>query len=166
MQVSYWSVLFGIARFDEVAGSGEPVPDAAGTAVALGIALAPLALGVAAFGTRNDRPTRSTAVGTALFLVVGLSGSLLSAPAGIAAGFAAGAAATVRVGPRHSMTARRWAVVIAFVYLAVLTFVLGPLALITGAVIPFATIGLADMRSEERAQDDAAAPGRGAGERR
>jgi hypothetical protein len=113
---------------------------------------------VLAFTSRNPRAPGATGRAMGLFLLVGLPLGLVNIVIGLAAGFGAGAVAALRREPDvHPLKPRVIAVVAGTVYLLLLSVLgqvaeaFGQFALVSGAVIGMAVVGLADEISEARA---------------
>lgn len=148
LQFAYWPTVAAVIA--------EEPDDLSG--LWLGLAFTPMVFLVLAFASRHPRAPGATGRAMGLFLLVGLSIGLVNVVVGLTAGFGAGAVAALRRDPeQHGLRARIIAVVAASIYLLVLTVLstvfggLGEFALVSGAVLPLAVVGLADEVSEARA---------------
>jgi len=149
-QFVYWPIVSSVAAADEAASAG----------LWVGLAITPMVFLILAFTSRHPRAPGATARAMGLFLLIALPIGLLNIVVGLAAGFGAGATAALRREEyRHSLKARVLGVLAAAVYLLVLTLLgplfggLGEFAIMSGAVVPLAAVGLADEVSEARSDD-------------
>jgi hypothetical protein len=145
LQFSYWPIIGSL-------GAGE-----AGDAglLWLGLAVVPFVFLVLAFTSGHPRAPGATGLAMGLFLLIALPVALLDLLVGLVAGFGAGAVLALRFDPeRHSRRGRAIAVTAASVYTLALVLlqhllpVLGPFAVVSGAVIPLAVVGIADEAAE------------------
>lgn len=151
MQFSYWPLAFAAAA------AGRDVTT--GGALAFGFGFVPFVFLILAFGSRHPRAPGAVLRALGLFLVFGIPIVLLDAVVGMVAGFGAGGIAALRrEEERHS---RRWrivAVAAASVYTIIVLVISAELALFTGAVLPFAVLGIADQVHEARFEEQARRP--------
>lgn len=145
MQFAYWPVVASLIEGDA---------DLAGL-LWLGLAVTPFVFLVLAFASGHPRAAGATLAAMGLFLVVALPVGLVNLVAGLVAGFGAAAACALRLEPGvHSRRGRAVAVAAASVYVLVLLGleallpVLGRFAIMSGAVIPLAIVGIADEVAE------------------
>jgi hypothetical protein len=148
MFLSYSSIV-------ESLGAGDA--DGAGL-LWLGMAVVPFVFLVLAFGSRHPRAPGATGKAMGLFLLVALPLGLANVVAGLVAGFGAGAVIALRPDEGVTSYRRRWiAVASATVYVLVLLLlssqvpVLAPFAVVSGAVLPLAVVGIADEISTDQA---------------
>lgn len=127
----------------------------------LGLAVTPFVFLVLAFASSHPRAPGATGRAMGLFLLIALPVALVDVVVGLVAGFGAGAVLTLRAEEDvHSRRARIVAVVAAAVYVLALLLleglvpVLGPFAVVSGAVIPLAVVGMADEVTEAPASGE------------
>jgi hypothetical protein len=147
LQFAYWPMV-GSVIAGEAQGSG---------GLWLGLAVTPSVFLVLALTSRHPRAPGATARAMGLFLLIGLPLALVNIIVGLTAGFGAGAVAALRREEDvHDRRTRVIFVLGASVYLltlATLTSLIGGLgdfAVVSGAVLPLAVVGLADELSEAR----------------
>lgn len=155
MQVSYWGMQIGVS----IASAGE---EGAGGPMALALAVAPFVFMIAAAASRHRSLPMATLKGMGLFLVFGSMAGLVNPMVGMVAGFSAGATVSLRREPEEALKPRVIAAVVATAWVALLfvaALVVSPalagFAIMSGAVLPFAAIGIADQTVELRALADA-----------
>jgi hypothetical protein len=147
LQLPYWAAALAFAAAHE----GEPVP---GTPVLFALGFVPLVFMVLAFASRNPRAPGSVLKAMGLFLLVTPVVALANPIVGLVAGFGAGGILTLRrPGLPRDVRARVLALAAGCVYLFVLLAVIGAaeFALVTGAALPFAVLGVADELTVGRA---------------
>ncbi len=149
LQFAYWPIVASVLGGEEATSAG----------LWLGLGITPLVFLILAFVSRNQRAPGATGRAMGLFLLLALSLGLINIVVGLTAGFGAGAAAALRREPDlHGLRARAIAVVGVSVYLLVLQMLagispgFGQFAIMSGAVVPLAVVGLADEVSEVRAE--------------
>ena len=146
MQFSYWLILDGAAppEADEVSGG----------LIAFGLAIVPFVFLILAFVSRNQRSAGGVLRAMGLFLVVGVPIAVADVVVGLVLGYAVGGVAALRPpeGIPGVLRARAIAVVAGVLYLVVVRWISPGFAVFTGAVIPFAVLGLADQALEGRAE--------------
>ena len=149
LQFAYWPMVASVLGGEEATSAG----------LWLGLGITPMVFLILAFVSRNPRAPGATGRAMGLFLLIALPIGLINIVVGLAAGFGAGAAAALRREPdQHGMKARVIAVVGVSVYLLVLQTLagfspgIGQFAVMSGAAVPLAVIGLADEVSEARAE--------------
>jgi hypothetical protein len=147
-QFVYWPVVIGTAALAEDGGATAGL-------IALGLALAPFAFAVLAFGSRHDRAPGATLAAMGLFLVIALPlGVVLGPVYGAAIGLAAGGVVTLRRPEAIATVRPRWLAVLALAIYLYALFRLAPgLGLFSAAVLPFALHGLVDQAVEGRHAD-------------
>jgi hypothetical protein len=151
LQFAYWPIVASLVEGDaELAGL-----------LWLGLAVTPFVFLVLAFASGHPRAPGATVLAMGLFLLVALPLVLVSIVPGLVAGFGAAAALALRYEPEmHSRRGRAIAVagatlyVFALVLLRELVPVLGPFAIMSGAVIPLAVVGIADEVAESALERD------------
>lgn len=145
MQFSYWSFVASVA-----ASAVEDAPETGGM-LTLALGLAPIVFLVLAFGSRHRSAPMAVLKAMGLFLVVGAPLGLVNVVVGVAAAYGAGGVVALRREEGlHSLRWRAAAVAAMTVYLAVLILV-PEFQLISGAVLPFTVLGIADHVHETRA---------------
>ena len=142
LQFSYWSfVRSATSAMDDESSLG---------LLALGLGLAPLVFLVVAFGSRHPNAPMAVLKAMGLFLVVGAPLGLLDVTVGVATAYAAGGVTALRREPEiHSLRWRVIAVVLLAIYLVVI-IVVPELQRMSGAVLPFMVLGIADSVHETR----------------
>ena len=152
LQFAYWPIVSSMV----VTGSG--LEDG----LWLGLGVTPLVFLVLAFLSRNPRAPTASLAAMGMFLVVGLSVGLASIVLGLAAGFGAGTVVALRREPdQHPLKARWIAVAAASAYLLVLLGLstlldgAGEFAMMSGAFIPLAVVGIADEVSASKREAEA-----------
>lgn len=150
--ISYGAIIVGVVA----AASEEEI--AAGPAFALGFLLVPAVCASVAFISRHERAPMATLKGMGLWIVVGLPLGLVNPVAGIASGFVASGAVTLRPTVLAPGRARTWAVVLTTSYLFALVLILPQAAMLAGALTPLLAVRAADIYSEraESRRDSAA----------
>jgi hypothetical protein len=155
MQFSYWGMQIGVSMArGEQEGAGGPM--------ALSLGVAPFVFLIAAAASRHRALPMATLKGMGLFLVFGSMVGLGNPMVGMVAGFSAGATVSLRREPEEPLKPRVIAAVAATVWVGLL-FVAAVLfspaitgfAIMSGAVLPFAAVGIADQAVELRALADA-----------
>lgn len=146
MQFAYWPSLASIA-----AATGEGTEPQAGL-LAFGLAVLPFSFVVLAFGSRVPDAAMGVLKAMGLFLLVGLPlVVLIDAVGGMVAGLAAGGVVALAREPEvHSVRLRWLGVAVVALYVVLLRVVAADLALLSGAVIPFAVHGFVDQAVETR----------------
>ncbi len=145
LQFAYWPIVASLVEGDaELAGL-----------LWLGLAVTPFVFLVLAFASGHPRAPGASVLAMGLFLLVTLPVALVDLVAGLVAGFGAAAALTLRYEPSmHSRRGRAVAVagaslyILALILLQGLVPVLGRFAIMSGAVIPLAVVGIADEVAE------------------
>lgn len=149
LQFSYWSFVASAA-----AGAMEDGPDTGGL-LALALGLAPFVFMILAFGSRHPNAPIAVLKAMGLFLVFGAPLGLANVVVGVAAAYGAGGVAALRREPDvHSLRWRVVAVAAMTVYL-VLLLAVPEFQVISGAVLPFMVIGIADTVHETRQAETA-----------
>jgi hypothetical protein len=140
LQLPYWVAAFAFASSHE----GQPIP---GTPVFFALGFVPLVFVLLAFVSRNPRAPGGVLKAMGLFLLVTPVVALLNPVVGVVAGFGAGGiVALQRPGLPRDQRTRLIALLVGCVYLYVLLRVVGAaeFAIVTGAALPFAVLGIAD----------------------
>lgn len=152
MLLSYWSLVFAF-----VAGAAEDESVEVGFGnFAFGVGIVPFAFMVLAFGSKHRKAATGVLKAMGLFLVVGVSLVLFAnLLVGLVAGFGAGGIVTLRDEEEYRVKHRVLAVLAATVWVLVLSFVAPGVGVITGGIVPFLALGLADYYSENKAADAA-----------
>lgn len=145
---AYWGVLIGV-----VAGAAEePTAPNSAASLALGLALIPFVFIVLAFASQHPRAPGAVLKAMGLSLLVGVPASALAGDivTGLIAGMGAGGIVALRAERDHETKYRVLAVIIAAAYAFLLVRVADGVALLTGPVLPFTAIGVADHLAERR----------------
>ncbi len=152
LMVSYSSLLVAIVA------TQSDTPEAAGPTFALGFALVPVVFVSLAFlsGRRNAPTAVLKAAG--VWLLVALPLGLFNPVFGLCAGFGIGGVLTLKVHDTDRWQIRTIAVLLAALYSLGMLWVIPAIGLLSGGLLPFACLGLADYYTEHRA-GTAAAPG-------
>ena len=149
---AFWSILVGLIAFgsDDEAVNNQ----AAGAALAFGLALIPFVFIVLAFMSEHPRAPGAAAVAMAMCLLVGIpvSAVALDAVTGLVAGVGAGGIVALRSDPGHSWRTRALGVLFAALYAFVLVRVAAVFVLLPLPIFPLTAIGLADHLAERRAE--------------
>lgn len=148
--VSYSAMLVAFVAAEAEDGTG------GGAAFALGAALVPFVFLALAFisGHRRAAGAVLKAMGLALLVALPVSAIMQDVVSGLAAGFGAGGVVSLRAEPVHTRKSRALAVTLVTVYVAVLVRVIIEAGLIAGAMLPLASIGIADSFVEFRARQN------------
>lgn len=149
LQFAYWPIVASVLGGEEATSAG----------LWLGLAVTPLVFLFLAFVSRHPRAPGATGRAMGLFLLIALPFGLINIVVGLAAGFGAGAVAALRREPDlHPRRARVIAVIGVSVYVLLLQMLgevsagIGQFAIMSGAAVPLAVVGLADELSEARAE--------------
>jgi hypothetical protein len=142
--VSYSSILVAIvaARSD--------TPEASGPAFALGFALVPVVFVTVAFVSGRRAAPMAVLKGMGLWLVIGLPLALLNPVFGLCMGFGIGGVVTLRRGESASWIVRTISVALIAVYCLVMVFIIPPLGILSGGLLPLAALGIADYYTRNR----------------
>jgi len=127
----------------------------------LGIALGlvPTVFVCLAVVSQRERALRGAAFATVLWVAVGGPIAIVDLPAGLVAGYGAGAVVAFRRDDLHRVAFRVWSVAICTAYVLLLGRIIPEAALMVGAVLPFLAVGVADSISEREAgQEPAVTP--------
>lgn len=142
MGFSFWSFV--------AAARGEADLTADTGLLALGLALAPIVFLVLAFGSRHPNAPIAVLKAMGLFVVVGAPLGLLDVVVGVSAAYGAGGVAALRREPEiHSLRWRIVAVALMTVYLVVI-IVVPDFQAMSGWILPFTVLGIADQIHEAR----------------
>jgi len=148
LQFAYWPIVASLVRGD---------PQQADL-LWLGLAITPFVFIVLAFGSGHPRAAGAAGKAMGLFLLVALPLAMLNTIVGLVAGFGAAAVIALRGEEGvHSRRARAIAVAAASLYVLALLLLqgmlpaLGPFAIISGAILPMAVVGLTDELADDRA---------------
>ncbi len=142
--VSYSSLLVAIVA------TQSDTPDAAGPVFALGFAMVPVTFVAVAFisGRRSAPIAVLKAMG--LWLLVALPLGLFNPVFGLCAGFGLGGIVALKELDKTRWQTRLVAVSLGAVYAFAMLFVFPAVGLISGGLLPFASLGFADYYSEHR----------------
>ena len=146
LMVSYSSLLVAIVA------TQSDTPEAAGPTFALGFALVPVVFVALAFlsGRRNAPMAVLRAAG--VWLLVALPLGLFNPVFGLCAGFGIGGVLTLRERDTDRWQARTIAVLLVATYSLGMLWVIPAIGLLSGGLLPFACLGLADYYTQHRAE--------------
>jgi predicted membrane metal-binding protein len=146
MVISYGSLLLAIVA------SRSDTPEAAGPAFAVGFALVPAVFVTVAFmsGRRNAPTAVLKAMG--LWLLIALPLGLFNPVFGLSVAFGIGGVLTLKAPDTDSWKARSAAVLLVAVYSLMMLFVIPALGLMSGGLLPLASLGLMDWYVEYRSR--------------
>lgn len=152
LMVSYSSLLVAIVA------TQSDTPEAAGPTFALGFALVPVVFVSLAFlsGRRNAPTAVLKAAG--VWLLVALPLGLFNPVFGLCAGFGIGGVLTLKERDTDRWQIRTIAVLLSALYSFGMLWVIPAIGLLSGGLLPFACLGLADYYTEHRA-GNVATPG-------
>jgi hypothetical protein len=144
MAVSYGSLLLAIVA------SRSDTPEAAGPAFAVGFALTPAVFVTVAFmsGRRNAPSAVLKAMG--LWLLIALPLGLFNPVFGLCVAFGIGGVLTLKAPDAESWKSRTVAVLMVAVYSLMMLFVIPALGLMSGGLLPLASLGLMDWYVDHR----------------
>lgn len=145
LMVSYSSLLVAIVA------TQSDTPEAAGPTFALGFALVPVVFVSLAFlsGRRNAPTAVLKAAG--VWLLVALPLGLFNPVFGLCAGFGIGGVLTLKEHDTDRWQIRTIAVLLSALYALGMLWVIPAIGLLSGGLLPFACLGLADYYTEHRA---------------
>jgi hypothetical protein len=152
---SYLLIIFGFASV------ADEDPAFAGGLIGIGTGLVPAAFGCLAAVSQRPHAIRTALAATGLWVVIGGPVAIIDIPAGLVAGFGAGAVLAFNRRPMHTTASRAIAVAVVVAYVLVVGRMFPAAALMVGSVLPFAAVGVADSiieRETEAADDDLGAP--------
>ncbi len=144
LMVSYSSLLVAIVA------TQSDTPEAAGPTFALGFALVPVAFVALAFlsGRRNAPTAVLKAAG--VWLLVALPLGLFNPVFGLCVGFGIGGVLTLKERDTDRWQARTIAVLLVATYSLSMLWVIPAIGLLSGGLLPFACLGLADYYTQHR----------------
>lgn len=131
-----------------IVSSQSDTPDAAGPAFALGFALVPVSFVVLAFVSGHKRAPFAVLKAMGLWLPIALPIGLVNPVLGLCAAYGAGGSLALRFRPTDRWPTRAWAVVLVSLYSFGALLVYAPLGILSGGLLPFAALGLADYYSQ------------------
>jgi len=127
-------------------------PQAAGPAFALGFVLAPLVFVALAFLSGRKRPPTAVLKAMGVWLLVALPLGLFNPVFGLSAGFGMGGVLALVEGENDRWRHRAIAVILVSTYSLLMLFVIPVLGILSGGLLPIASLGLADYYSEYRSR--------------
>jgi len=133
-----------------VSGNSENAQQAGGL-LALGVAIAPFAFLVLAYGSKHPSPAAATVLAMLLSLTVAVPVLALAQDVvtGMVAGYASGATIALRFEPEFHSRVGRWiAVALVTLYVFVLLRTVQEAGLFAGPVLPMFAVGVADLFTE------------------
>lgn len=148
VMTSYSSLLVAIVA------TRSDTPQAAGPAFALGFVLAPLVFVSLAFLSGRKRAPTAVLKAMALWILVALPLGLFNPVFGLSAGFGIGGVFTLAESDSDRWVHRSIAVLLVSTYSLLMLFVIPVLGLLSGGLLPLASIGLADYYTEYRNRPD------------
>lgn len=146
LMVSYSALLVAIVA------TQSDTPEAAGPTFALGFALVPVVFVTLAFVSGRSRAPTAVLKAMGLWLLVALPLGLFNPVFGLCAGFGMGGVLTLRERDTDRWQVRVVAVLLAAAYSFGMLFVIPAIGLLSGGLLPLATLGLADYYSQNRAK--------------
>ncbi|MCJ7779253.1 MAG: hypothetical protein MUQ27_00345 [Acidimicrobiia bacterium] len=147
--VSYSSLLVAIVA------TQSDTPDAAGPVFALGFALVPVTFVAVAFLSGRRRAPIAVLKAMGVWLLVALPFGLFNPVFGLCMGFGFGGMLTLKELDNTRWQSRLIAVLAGSTYAFAMLFVVPAIGLLSGGLLPFASLGLADYYTEHRAGDAA-----------
>lgn len=144
--VSYSSLLVAIVA------TQSDTPEAAGPAFALGFALVPVVFVAVAFLSGRKHPSMAVLKAMGLWLLIALPLGLFNPVFGLCAGFGAGGVLTLKENDTDRWKHRSIAVLLASTYSLSMLFIIPALGLLSGGLLPLASLGIADYYTEYRAR--------------
>jgi hypothetical protein len=142
MAISFASIVVA-AVASQTEGGASAAP-----AFAIGFSTVPLVFGIAAFVSRHPDAPKATVKAMVVWLFVALPLSLFNPVTGIAAGFGAGGAVSLRMEEWSSLRRRILAALVTATYVTVVLLIFVPAGLFAGALLPLTSIGIADWLSK------------------
>ena len=142
---SYTMFVFGFAAASE----GETA--FAGGLIGIATGLVPAVFACLAAVSQQERSIRTALLATLLWVAIGRPIAIVDIPAGLVAGFGAGGVVALKRQPVHTTTSRAAVVALCVVYVFVLGRIIPEAALMVGAVLPFAAVGVGDSIMEREA---------------
>lgn len=146
LMVSYSSLLVAIVA------TQSDTPEAAGPTFALGFALVPVVFVSVAFLSGRSRAPTAVLKGMGVWLLVALPLGLFNPVFGLCAGFGMGGVLTLRERDTDRWQTRVIAVLLVATYSLAMLFVIPGIGLLSGGLLPLASLGLADYYSQNRAK--------------
>jgi hypothetical protein len=144
LMVSYASLLVAIVS------TRSDTPEAATPAFTVGFALVPFVFLTLAFVSGRTSAAVAVLKAMGLWLIIALPLGLLNPVFGLCAGFGMGGVVTLKVSETDRTVARVIAVLLASAYSLVMLFVFPALGLLSGGILPLASLGLADYYTRHR----------------
>jgi hypothetical protein len=123
----------------------------AGGVIGIALGLVPGVFMCLAAISQREHAVRTTLLATLLWVVIGGPIAILDIPTGLVAGFGAGGVVALHREPAHTTVSRALVVAICVLYVFVLGRVVPAAALMVGAILPFAAVGVADSFMEREA---------------
>ena len=147
LMVSYSSLLVAIVA------TQSDTPEAAGPTFALGFALVPVVFVSVAFLSGRSRAPTAVLKGMGVWLLVALPLGLFNPVFGLCTGFGIGGVLTLRERDTDRWQTRVIAVLLVATYSFSMLFVIPAIGLVSGGLLPLASLGLADYYTQNRARD-------------
>lgn len=142
--VSYSSLLVAIVA------TQSDTPDAAGPVFALGFAMVPVTFVVVAFMSGHRRAPIAVLKAMGVWLLVALPFGLFNPVFGLCMGFGLGGSLTLKELDKSRWQARVLAVLLGATYALAMLFVVPAVGLLSGGLVPFTALGLADYYTEHK----------------
>ena len=146
LMVSYGSLLVAIVS------TRSETPQAATPAFAVGFALVPFVFLTLAFVSGRPSAPVSVLKAMGLWLLVALPLGLFNPVFGLSVGFGIGGVITLKERETDRLLARAVAVLLAGTYSLLMLFVIPGLGLLSGGLLPLASLGLADYFTFHRSK--------------
>ncbi|MCL1601154.1 MAG: hypothetical protein M3112_06430 [Actinomycetia bacterium] len=146
LMVSYGSLLVAIVS------TRSDTPEAATPAFSVGFALVPFVFLTLAFVSGRPNAPVSVLKAMGLWLLVALPLGLFNPVFGLSVGFGIGGAITLKERETDRFIARAAAVLLASTYSVLMLFVIPGLGLLSGGLLPLASLGIADYYTLHRSR--------------
>ena len=143
--VSYSSLLVAIVA------TQSDTPDAAGPVFALGFAMVPVTFVTVAFMSGHRRAPIAVLKAMGVWLLVALPFGLFNPVFGLCMGFGLGGVLTLKELDKSRWQARVLAVLLGATYALAMLWVVPAVGLLSGGLVPFTALGLADYYTEHKA---------------
>lgn len=150
VMISYSSLLVAIVA------TRSDTPQASGPVFALGFALVPIAYVALAFVSGRHSAPMAVLKAMGLWLLLALPLSLFNPVFGLAVGYGMGGVLTLKQRDTDRWQARSIAVFLVAAYSLIMLFVIPAVGLLSGGLLPLASLGLADYYSQNRAKSTGA----------
>jgi hypothetical protein len=150
VMISYSSLLVAIVA------TRSDSPQASGPVFALGFALVPIAYVALAFVSGRRSAPMAVLKAMGLWLLVAMPLGLFNPVFGLSVGYGMGGVLTLKERETDRWQARSIAVLAVATYALIMLFVIPAIGLLSGGLLPLASLGLADYYTQNRARAAAA----------